>query len=94
MRTPKLEKQGPFIAGLATIWQELLLLTLLGLAIYSMLSIDHFDNLSGRLWVAVLSVQTVPYIATLLTLLFSIAPNYFPGSETQAIESPQDKELL
>lgn len=94
MRTPKLEKQGPFIAGLATIWQELLLLSLLGLAIYSMSSIDHFDNLSGRLWVAVLSVQTVPYIATLLTLLFSIAPNYYPGSETQAIESPQDKELV
>lgn len=94
MRTPKLEKQGPFIAGLATIWQELLLLSLLGLAIYAMSSIDHFDNLSGRLWVAVLSVQTVPYIATLMTLLFSIAPNYYPGSETQAIESPQDKELL
>lgn len=94
MRTPKLEKQGPFIAGLATIWQELLLLSLLGLAIYSMSSIDHFDNLSGRLWVAVLSVQTVPYIATLLTLLFSIAPNYYPGAETQAIESSQDKELL
>ncbi len=94
MRTPKLEKQGPFIAGLATIWQELLLLSLLGLAIYSMLSIDHFDNLSGRLWVAVLSVQTVPYIATLLTLLFSIAPNYYPRPATQAIESPQDKELL
>ncbi|MBU2571700.1 MAG: glycosyltransferase [Gammaproteobacteria bacterium] len=94
MRTPKLEKQGPFIAGLATIWQELLLLSLLGLAISSMLSIDHFDNLSGRLWVAVLSVQTVPYIATLLTLLFSIAPNYYPRPATQAIESPQDKELL
>ncbi|WP_223842337.1 hypothetical protein [Methylotuvimicrobium alcaliphilum] len=59
-----------------------------------MSSIDHFDNLSGRLWVAVLSVQTVPYIATLLTLLFSIAPNYYPGLETQAIEGPQDKELL
>jgi exo-beta-1,3-glucanase (GH17 family)/cellulose synthase/poly-beta-1,6-N-acetylglucosamine synthase-like glycosyltransferase len=84
MRTPKYEKQGPLIAGLATIWQELLLLTLLGGAIWSMYNLDHFDNLSGRLWVAVLSVQSVPYIATLITLLVSIAPSYQkkkPGSE-------------
>lgn len=89
MRTPKLEKQGPFIAGLATIWQELLLLTLLGIAIYSMLSIEHFDNLSGRLWVAILSVQTVPYIATLLTLLFSITPNYFPQTSILPVDNTQ-----
>ncbi|MDO8845013.1 glycosyltransferase [Methylicorpusculum sp.] len=79
MRTPKLEKQGPFIAGLATIWQELLLLSLLITAILSMHSLEHFDNLSGKLWIAVLSVQSVPYIASLLILLMSIAPNYLPS---------------
>jgi exo-beta-1,3-glucanase (GH17 family)/cellulose synthase/poly-beta-1,6-N-acetylglucosamine synthase-like glycosyltransferase len=79
MRTPKLEKQGPFIAGLATIWQELLLLSLLITAILSMHSLEHFDNLSGKLWIAVLAVQSVPYIASLLILLMSIAPNYLPS---------------
>ncbi|MDD5276722.1 MAG: glycosyltransferase [Methylovulum sp.] len=76
MRTPKYEKQGPLFAGLMVIRQELVLLALLGLGIYAMSSLEHFDNLSGKLWIAVLSVQAVPYVATLITLLISIAPNY------------------
>lgn len=76
MRTPKYEKQGPLFAGLMVIRQELVLLALLSLGIYAMSSLEHFDNLSGRLWIAVLSVQAVPYVATLITLLISIAPNY------------------
>jgi hypothetical protein len=62
--------------GLMTIREELLILTLLVAAILFMSNAEHFDNLSGHLWVAVLAVQSVPYIATLLTLLISIAPNY------------------
>jgi hypothetical protein len=76
MRTPKYEKQGPFFAGLRTIQQEILLLILLGFAIWQMSNVEHFDNLSGQLWIAILTVQVVPYIATLITLLISIAPNY------------------
>jgi hypothetical protein len=76
MRTPKYEKQNPLLGGLLIIWQELLLLTLLGVATWFMYSLEHFDNLSGKLWITVLSVQSVPYIATLLTVLISIAPNY------------------
>jgi len=76
MRTPKYEKQGPLFAGLMIIRQEVLLLALLGLAIAEMAMIEHFDNLSGRLWISVLSVQAVPYVATLITLLISIAPSY------------------
>ncbi|MGR9045040.1 MAG: glycosyltransferase [Gammaproteobacteria bacterium] len=83
MRTPKLEKQGPLIAGLAIIWQELLLLILLCIAIRSMMTIEHFDNLSGKLWIAVLSVQTVPYVATLLVTLISIAPSYLPTKKIE-----------
>jgi len=76
MRTPKYEKQGPLIAGLMIIRQELFLLILLGSAIAAMASIEHFDNFSGRLWIAILSVQVVPYAAALVTLLISIAPHY------------------
>lgn len=76
MRTPKYEKINPFLGGLAVIWQELLLLCLLGWAIWSMMSLEHFDNLSGKLWISVLSVQSVPFVAALLTALISIAPNY------------------
>ena len=76
MRTPKYEKQGPLFAGLMVIRHELSLLILLAAAIGAMASIEHFDNLSGRLWISVLSVQSVPYLATLVTLLVSIAPHY------------------
>jgi len=73
------------------IWQELLLLTLLLAGILAMRSIEHFDNLSGRLWMAVLAVQSVPYVATLLTILISVAPNYFPGKKLSADELDADE---
>jgi len=79
MRTPKYEAQGPLIAGLLVIWQELLLLSLLIAGIVAMRMTEQFDTTSGRLWVAVLAVQAVPYIATFLTIIISVAPNYFPG---------------
>jgi len=76
MRTPKFEQHGALLAGLFTIRQELLLLILLSVAIGMMASLEHFDNFSGRLWIAILSVQAVPYVAALLTTLISIAPDY------------------
>ncbi len=88
MRTPKYEKQGPLFAGLMTIRQELMLLILLSTAIYAMCSIEHFDNLSGKLWIAVLSVQAVPYVAALVTLLISIAPSY--GSKSKLLAEELD----
>lgn len=91
MRTPKYEQQGPLVAGLLIIWQEILLLCLLIVGMVAMRSVEHFDNTSGKLWVAVLAVQSVPYIATLLTLLISVAPNYAPGKKRSSDEL--DEEL-
>ncbi|MGZ5010274.1 MAG: glycosyltransferase family 2 protein [Methylobacter sp.] len=76
MRTPKFEQHSALFVGLVTIRQELLLLILLSTAIGMMASLEHFDNFSGKLWIAILSVQAVPYVAALLTLLISIAPDY------------------
>ncbi|MGR8942236.1 MAG: glycosyltransferase, partial [Gammaproteobacteria bacterium] len=80
MRTQKYEKQGPLFAGLMVIRQELFLLLLLIAGVVGMNSLEHFDNLSGKLWMGVLSVQAVPYLATLITLLMSILPYYRKGS--------------
>jgi hypothetical protein len=91
MRTPKYEQQGPLVAGLLIIWQELLLLTLLLTGIIAMNSIEHFDNLSGRLWIAVLAVQSVPYIATLVTILISVAPNYLSSNKLSADQLDSDE---
>ncbi|MGR9101160.1 MAG: glycosyltransferase family 2 protein, partial [Gammaproteobacteria bacterium] len=94
LRTPKYEMQAPLFAGLLTISQEMALLSSLSACIWLMASLDHFDNLSGRLWIAVLSVQIVPYAATLVTLLMSLAPEF--GSRRSVgkldeISDPSDK---
>jgi len=78
------------IAGLLVIWQEILLLSLLIAGIVAMRMEPQFDNASGQLWVAVLAVQAVPYMATLLTILISVAPNYFPGKKLSADELDAD----
>lgn len=85
MRTPKMEEQSALFVGLVTIRQELTLLILLSIAIGMMASLEHFDNFSGRLWIAILSVQAVPYVAALLTVLISIAPAY--RKEEPAVEA-------
>jgi len=72
-----------------TIRQELFLLILLSFGIAAMCTTEHFDNLSGRLWIAVLSVQVVPYVAALLTLLISVAPNY--GRKSKRLAEEPDK---
>lgn len=76
MRTPKFEKQRPFLAGLITIRQELFFLILLWSAAYAMMSLEHFNNLNGQLWVGVLLVQSMPYIASLFLLLVNVFPNF------------------
>ncbi|MDO9046439.1 MAG: glycosyltransferase [Methylobacter sp.] len=91
MRTPKFEKHSPLFVGLVTIRQELLLLILLSVAIGMMASLEHFDNFSGKLWIAILSVQAVPYVAALLTLLISIAPDYKAYKPELVAEKPAAK---
>ncbi len=81
MRTPKYEKQAPFLAGMVTIWQELFLLGSLITAMVFMYSMENFHNLSGKLWISVLGVQAVPYLASLIILLVSIAPHYLSGEQ-------------
>jgi len=75
IRTPKFEKSRPFLVGLITIKEELCLLILLWSSAGYMMSLEHFDNVTGQLWVAVLLVQSIPYAASLLMLLINIAPN-------------------
>lgn len=75
LRTPKNEKRGALFTGLSTIRQELMILIALVAAIVAMSSIEHFNNLIGKLWIAILSVQMVPYLATLVIMLVSIWPS-------------------
>jgi hypothetical protein len=40
------------------------------------------------LWIAILSVQAVPYVAALLTVLISIAPDYKSYNAELVVENP------
>jgi hypothetical protein len=75
MRTPKFEKDRPFLAGLVTIHQEILILIMLWASASYMMSLEHFNNLNGHLWIAVLLVQSTPYAASVFLLLVNVSPN-------------------
>jgi len=92
LRTPKFEKQRPFLAGLVTIYQELFLLILLWLAAYLMISVEHFNNLNGQLWVGVLLVQSMPYLASLFLLLVNVLPNFGLALLIPKDKTPQLKQ--
>ena len=86
MRTPKYESQGALFSGLRVIQQELLLLILLGWGIFEISRLEYLDNLNGKLWMAILAVQAVPYFATLITTLISIAPSYFTSKSAEELD--------
>ena len=86
MRTPKYESQGALFSGLRVIQQEILLLLLLGWGIFEISRLEYLDNLNGRLWMAILAVQAVPYFATLITTLISIAPSYFTNKSAEELD--------
>jgi exo-beta-1,3-glucanase (GH17 family)/cellulose synthase/poly-beta-1,6-N-acetylglucosamine synthase-like glycosyltransferase len=75
LRTPKCEGDKPILAGLLTIYQEIIILALLWTAAALFSSIELYDNLEGRLWTSVLLVQSMPYFASVLVFLINIASN-------------------
>lgn len=79
IRTPKCEQTSPILAGLLRIRQELVLFVLLTGSAWAIGSMEQFNNTTGKLWVAVLLVQSIPYAATILTLMVNIAGTFRPA---------------
>ncbi|MGH8497452.1 MAG: glycosyltransferase, partial [Methylococcales bacterium] len=75
MRTPKCERTNPIMAGFVGIRQEITLLFLLLLFASLVGSMEHFNNTTGNVWIAVLLVQAIPYAATLIALLINLGPS-------------------
>ncbi len=90
LRTPKCESKSPIWVGLMMIKQELIMLFLLLTAALIMNYLEHFDNLTGNLWVTILLVQATPYAATLFTLLINVMPDFskvtWPSTTVNAAE--------
>jgi exo-beta-1,3-glucanase (GH17 family)/cellulose synthase/poly-beta-1,6-N-acetylglucosamine synthase-like glycosyltransferase len=91
VRTPKLEHGRPLHSALAMAWEELILLIMLWGAAGSIGAMEQFQNAQGRLWISVLLVQSVPYLATvvmaIVNVIYSLERNKPVSSQLQTSAS-------
>ncbi len=75
LRTPKCEDPALFSQALRSVWQETTLLGLCGLAVLSMVFNGGLEDPAATLWMIMLSVQSLPYAATVVTAALSAMSN-------------------
>jgi hypothetical protein len=75
LRTPKCADPASFTQVLRVVWQEAALLTLLLLAMISMGFDRGFQDPAASLWMVMLGIQSLPYLATLVTARISARSN-------------------
>ncbi|MBV9571674.1 MAG: glycosyltransferase [Alphaproteobacteria bacterium] len=75
LRTPKCEDSASLGQVLRLAWQETALLALGILAIAGVMVSRGFDDPAAILWMCMLSIQSLPYLATVLTAALSAQSN-------------------
>jgi hypothetical protein len=75
LRTPKCEDPASLSQVLRLAWQETALLVLGALAIVGMVIGRGFDDPAAILWMCMLAIQSLPYLATVVTALMSARSN-------------------
>ncbi|HEY1876596.1 MAG TPA: glycosyltransferase family 2 protein, partial [Rhizomicrobium sp.] len=89
LRTPKCADPASFAQVLRVVWQEAMLLALLLLAMVSMGFDRGFQDPAASLWMVMLGVQSLPYLATMVTARISARSNRTTGMlEPQAVKIP------
>jgi hypothetical protein len=71
LRTPKCADQALLSQALRSVWQETTLFVSCLLAILSVLATGRLDDPAALLWIVMLSVQCLPYAATVVTAALS-----------------------
>src|SRR5258707_7925914 len=71
LRTPKCEDQALLSQALRKVWQETTLLTLCVLGLLSLGFGPAVDDPAVQLWMVIVSVQSLPYLATVATASIS-----------------------
>jgi exo-beta-1,3-glucanase (GH17 family)/cellulose synthase/poly-beta-1,6-N-acetylglucosamine synthase-like glycosyltransferase len=71
LRTPKCRNPAQLKEALRLVWQELSLLALCVLAVTAMVIGRGFEDPAATLWMTMLSIQSLPYAATLITAIVS-----------------------
>jgi cellulose synthase/poly-beta-1,6-N-acetylglucosamine synthase-like glycosyltransferase/exo-beta-1,3-glucanase (GH17 family) len=75
LRTPKCEDQALLSQALRKVWQETTLFGLIVLALISLATGPSIDDPAIQLWMVMLSVQGLPYLATVVTAGISAISN-------------------
>jgi hypothetical protein len=75
LRTPKCADPASFTQVLRVVWQEAGLLVLLVVAMISMAFDRGFQDPAVSLWMVMLGVQSLPYLATMITAKISARAN-------------------
>ena len=71
LRTPKYQNPAELREALRLVWQELTLLGFCLVAVIGMIGTRGFDDPAATLWMTMLSIQSLPYVATLITACVS-----------------------
>ena len=80
LRTPKCADPASFSQVLRVVWQEAVLLTLLLMAMISMGFARGFQDPAVSMWMVMLGVQSLPYLATMVTARISARSNRTPDA--------------
>jgi hypothetical protein len=86
LRTPKCEDSASVNQVLRLAWQETALLGFGALAVTGIALARGFDDPPAVLWMGVLAIQTLPYLATVLTAIMSARSN--AGKRASAVVVP------
>ncbi len=89
LRTPKCADPASFTQVLRVVWQEAALLAGLVVAMISMGFDRGFQDPSVSLWMVMLGVQSLPYLATLVTARISARSNKKPALAADGAELPR-----
>jgi len=91
LRTPKCEDQALLSQALRKVWQET---TLFGCCVLALLSLasSGSDDPSVRLWMVMVGVQSLPYLATIVTAAISALS--YKSLRTSPMRVPQQEPAL
>jgi len=95
LRTPKCEDQALLSQALRKVWQETTLLGLCALALLSLATGPSLDDPAIQLWMVMVSVQSIPYLATVATAAISAVSNKQREAQALAVvAAPQQEPVL
>ena len=89
LRTPKGESRPLLIQGLMMAWEEGLMFLLLGLAVCNVFVFYGKNDLEVLTWIAVLLIQSIPYLAAIAVSVVSVVPSAAGFMKWLQVRRPQ-----